>query len=130
MTYLMLLLLLTSPQVTAGNLLLKQAFPPKKVTIHAHVDFGPAGKPLIEKEVTVPEGATPKEALKKISAVTGGAACCHPEEVKGIDGVLIDPLKNRWWKLALNGTTKNASPHKSYLKAGDRMEWVYFEDKQ
>jgi len=130
MSYVLLFLILASPQVTAGNLLFKAALPPKMITVQARIDFGPAGKPVIEREVTVPEGATPKEALKKICEVTGGAACCHPAEVKGIDGVLIDPLQNRWWKLLINGTSKKASPHKSHLKAGDRMEWVYFEDKQ
>ena len=126
----LLLLILASPQVTAGNLLFKSALPPKMVTVQARIDFGPAGKPLIEKNITVREGATPKEALKKICAVEGGATCCHPAEVRGIDGVSIDPIQNRWWRLLINGTSMKASPHKSHLKAGDRMEWVYFEEKQ
>ena len=46
------------------------------------------------------------------------------------DGVRIDPMQNRWWQLKINGTSKNASPHKSHLKAGDVMHWIYFEDKQ
>lgn len=100
------------------------------VPVQVRIDFGPAGKPLIEKEISIREGATPKEALKKICTVQQGAACCDPAEVKGIDGVTIDPMQNRWWRLKINGTAKKASPHKSRLKAGDRMEWIYFEDKQ
>ena len=100
------------------------------VPVEIRVDFGPAGRPPVKKEMRVPEGATPKEALKKICAVEGGAACCHPAEVKGINGVSIDPMQNRWWKLLINGSAKGASPHKTHLKSGDRMEWIYFEDRQ
>ena len=130
MSVVLLILLLASPQVTTGNFLFKTALPPKMVTITVRIDFGPAGKPIVEKEITIPEGATPKEALSKICPIEGGAACCHPGEVKGIDGVSIDPMRNRWWRLKINGTAKNASPHKSHLKAGDVMEWIYFEDRQ
>ena len=130
MPYLLVLLLLASPQVTTGNLLFTSALPPKMVPVTVKIDFGPAGKSAIEKEIMIREGATPKQALKQILPVVGGSACCDPAEVKGIDGVLIDPMQNRWWKLQINGTTKKVSPHKSHLKAGDRMEWIYFEDLQ
>jgi hypothetical protein len=130
MSYFLILLLLTSPQVTTGNLITKSMIPPKMVPIYVSIDFGPAGRPAIAKEVIVPEGATPKQALKKICAVQEGAACCHAEEVKGINGVSVNPLENRWWRLQINGTSKNVSPYKSHLKTGDRMAWIYFEDKQ
>ncbi len=130
MSYLLLLLLLASPQVSAGNFIFISVLPPKMVPITVRIDFGPAGKSLVEKEIKVPEGATPKQALQGMIPIVEGSACCDPAEVKGIDGVTIDPLENRWWILKINGTKKNASPHKSHLKAGDRMEWVYFEDQQ
>lgn len=100
------------------------------VPIMVRIDYGPAGKPPLEKEIQIRERATPKEVLKQIVPVVEGSACCDPAEVKGIDGVTIDPLANRWWTLKINGTKKNASPHKSHLKAGDRMEWEYIEDRQ
>lgn len=130
MTLALLVLLLASPQVTTGNFLFTAVLPPKMVPLTVRIDFGPAGKPLIEKEIKIPEGATPKQALQGMIPVIEGSACCDPAEVKGIDGVTIDPMKNRWWRLQINGTSKKASPHKSHLKAGDRMEWIYFEDKQ
>ncbi len=125
-----LLFLLVSPQLVAGNLLSASLVPAKMVPTTVRIDFGPAGKPSIEKEIKIPEGATPKQALAKICPFQSGATCCDPAEVKGIDGVSVDPLQNRWWQLKINGTRKNASPHKSHLKAGDVMEWIYFEDKQ
>ena len=130
MSFILLLLLLASPQVSAGNFLFTAALPPKMVPVTVRIDFGPAGKPLIEKEIKVPEGATHKQALQGMIPIVEGSACCDPAEVKGIEGVTIDPMNNRWWRLKINGTAKKASPHKSHLKAGDRMEWIYFEDQQ
>ncbi len=130
MTTLILLLLLASPQLGAGNLLTTSLVPVKMIPVTVRIDFGPAGRSLIEKEIKIPEGSTPKQALAKICPTQAGATCCDPAEVKGINGVSVDPMQNRWWRLKINGTTKNASPHKSHLKAGDLMEWVYFEDKQ
>ena len=121
---------LTCPQTTAGNLLLNSSLPPRMVPITVRIDFGPAHKPVKVQKVTVRDGASPKEALKEVFPVEEGATCCHPEEVKGIDGVSVDPLKNWWWRVLINGTGKNVSPQKSHLKAGDIMEWIYFEDAQ
>jgi hypothetical protein len=126
----LILLLLATPQTLAGHLLAKRVLPPKMVSITVHVDYGPAGKPAVRTDVTIPEGATPKEALQKIFPVEEGKICCHAGEVKGINGVSVDPLKNRWWRLRINGTSKNASPQKTRLNAGDLMEWIYFEDAQ
>ena len=121
--YFLLFFSLISPQLVVGQMLFENSLSAKMITIHVRVDFGPAG-PAVEKEVLVRERSTPREALEKILPIQKGAACCHPEEVRGIDGVFIDPLSNRWWRLKINGTTRNASPHKSRLKAGDVTEWL------
>jgi len=126
----LLLLLLATPQLTTGNLLSPYIIPPKIVPIQVSIDFGPAGKPAVAKEVMIREGATPRQALEQMFPVEKGAACCHPAEVMGINGVRVDPMKNRWWRLEINGTSKGASPYKSHLKAGDSMRWFYFEEKQ
>ncbi|MBI4115528.1 MAG: DUF4430 domain-containing protein [Candidatus Omnitrophica bacterium] len=130
MSYVILILFLLSPQVTTGNLLLISTLPPKMVPVTVKIDFGPAQKSSVSREIVVPEKITPKDALRKVLPVVDGAACCKSEEVKAIDGVAIDPAQNRWWRLKINGTTKNASPYKSHLKAGDLVEWEYFEDLQ
>ena len=130
MNVVLLLLFLASPSLTAGNYFFTAVLPRKMVSLTVRVDFGPAEMPTIEKEIMIPEGATPKEALKRVCPIEAGAACCHPAEVKGINGISMDPMRNRWWILKINGSKKNASPHKSHLKAGDRMEWIYLEDKQ
>lgn len=121
-----LFLLLVTPQLAAGGSLAAFLFPPRLIPVTLTIDFGPAGKPKIEKEIQVREGTPPKEALEKICKVEDGKVCCHPGEVKGIDGVAIDPLQDLWWRLEINGEGRAASPHKSRLKAGDRVAWIYY----
>jgi hypothetical protein len=120
--------LLAGPQITSGTLIFTHLFPPKIVSVSLRVDFGPARASVLEKEVRVREGATPKEALRQMLPFTEGEVCCHPAEVKGIDGVMSDPEAKRWWRLKINGDSVRASPYRSRLKAGDSVEWVYFED--
>lgn len=130
MNLLVLLLLLATPQFTTGNLISPYVIPPKIVPIQVSIDFGPAGKLAVEKTILIRERSSPRQALEQIFPVEKGAACCHPAEVMGINGVRVDPMKNRWWRLEINGTSKGASPHKSHLKAGDVMRWFYFEERQ
>lgn len=100
------------------------------IPITVKIDFGPADRPAIEKKISVRNQSTPKEALKNFISVEEGFVCCHNKEIKGIGGVNADPVKNRWWRLKINGDSKNVNPEKSKLKAGDVMEWSYFEDAQ
>lgn len=103
---------------------------PKEFTIELKVDFGPAGKPGFEdKRFLVENGTTPKEAVSQVFPVLSGRGCCSLREVIAIDGVQIDPLKNRWWVSELNGTRK-FSPQKKKLEPGDRVEWKYIQNAQ
>lgn len=132
MTPILILLLFTCPQVTAGNVLLTTSMlsVARLVPVTVKVDFGPAGKFSVEKQIKIRDKATPGEAVRQILPVEKGAICCHPDEVKGIDGISADPMKNRWWRLKINGSSKDVSPHKSHLKSGDIVEWIYFQDAQ
>ena len=100
------------------------------VPITVKIDFGPADRPSIEKKIRIQDQSTPKEALKSFISVEEGFVCCHDGEIKGIGGVGVDPIKNRWWLLKINGSAKNANPQKTKLKAGDLMEWVYSQEVQ
>ncbi len=101
--------------------------------VEVSVDFGPAaqkaGKPAIAKEIFVDRGTTPKEAVSQVVPVLSGKSCCSFREVIGIDGIKIEPAKNRWWICLLNGS-RNLSPHQKKLKRGDKIEWRYIEDAQ
>ncbi|MBI4398593.1 MAG: hypothetical protein HY586_05660 [Candidatus Omnitrophica bacterium] len=123
------LFFLVSPQVMSGSFLAVSSMPPTTIPITVHIDFGPAGKPSIERSIQIKNRSTPKEALREIFPIQEGAGCCDPREVSTIDGVGIEPLKNRWWRFTINGS-RNVSPYRSRLKAGDHMKWVYFEEAQ
>ena len=92
--------------------------------VDLEVDFGPAGKPPIHRTVEVPWGATSDILLARVCSVQKGAACCNPKEVAGIDGVAINPMTNRWWTVAINGS-KKVSPYRTKLKPGDTVRWEY-----
>ncbi len=97
------------------------------------VDFGPAkektGQPVRTEKIYVERGTTPKEAVSQVFPILSGKSCCSFREVMAIDGVTIDPSKNRWWVCLLNGSRK-ISPHQKRLKAGDKVEWRYLEEAQ
>jgi hypothetical protein len=131
MEALLLAFLVAGPQMTAGNSAADLTLARQTVSITVRVDFGPAARPAVEMVVRVPrKNATPGEAVKQAFPVEKGAICCHPEEIKGIGGVSADPLNNRWWRVAVNGQSKNVSPHKTRLKSGDVVLWTYFQDAQ
>ena len=102
---------------------------PKVFEINMKVDFGPAGKPMHEEKLFVEKGTTPKEAVSQIFPVLSGKVCCSFRDLLAIDGVEIDPARNRWWICELNGSRK-VTPHKKKLRPGDRVEWRFIEDAQ
>lgn len=108
---------------------LAMAKPPKTFPIEVKVDFGPAGKPSFSETIEVEKGTAPKEAVAQVFPVLLGKSCCSLREILSIDSVSIDPSQNRWWVCRLNGS-KKVSPSKTKLKRGDRLEWIYLEDKQ
>lgn len=99
----------------------------KTFPIQMKVDFGPAGKPLHEETLYVEKGTTPKEAVSQVFPVLSGKACCSFREVIEIGGVRVDPAKKLWWICLLNGS-KNVSPQRKKLKAGDVVEWKFIQD--
>ena len=101
----------------------------KSFPIQIKVDFGPAGKPTHEEKIYVEKGTTPKEAVSQVFPVLSGKTCCSFREIMAIDGVKVDPAKNRWWTCSVNGS-KKISPQKKELKPGDRLEWKFSEEEQ
>ena len=103
---------------------------PKLFTVTMKVDFGPAGKPaFVDEKFYVEKGTTAKEAVSQVFPILSGRVCCSLHDLLSIDGVKIDPAKNRWWMCFLNGSTK-FSPHEKKLKPGDVVEWKYIQDGQ
>ena len=103
---------------------------PRTFSITLKVDFGSAGRPLYSGALEVEKGTTPKEAVSQVFSVLSGKSCCSLREVIAIDGVAIDPAKNRWWICKVNGSLKKVAPHKRKLKPGDKVEWEYIQNPQ
>ena len=101
-----------------------EPYHPKTFPIQLKVDFGPAGKPVHEEKIYVEEDTTAKEAVSQVFPVMAGKVCCSLRDIMEIDGVRVDPEKGRWWICLRNGS-KNFSPRRDKLKAGDRIEWKY-----
>lgn len=125
-----LLLLLTGPQTVTGNLLVAPLLPSRMIPVTVRVDFGPALKPAKVQKIEIRENASPKEAVQQLFSTEQGRVCCAPGEVKGIDGVSVDPVKNYWWRVMVNGEGKTISPYRTRLKAGDIVEWIYLFNKK
>ncbi len=103
---------------------------PKVFMVTLKVDFGPAGKPgFTDEKFYVEKNTTPKEAVSQVYPILSGRVCCSLHDLLAIDGVKIDPAKNRWWICKVNGSTK-VSPQKKKLKEGDIVEWIYAQDEQ
>jgi len=114
-------------QVAAGDWL-GNFLQPAGHSVRVCVDFGPAGRAAVEREVQTRGYATPKEVLKKVLPVEEGKVCSSSREVKGIDGILTDPARSLWWHVEVNGS-QAVSPYKTRLRRGDLVEWIYEEEK-
>ena len=125
--------------IAAAFLFSGMAHKPKIFGINLKVDFGPAtdpssgrpaGKPAFEDtHFQIEKDTTAKEAVSQVYPVLSGKGCCSLREVIAIDGVSIDPMKNRWWVCELNGARK-FSPQKKKLKSGDVVAWKYIQNAQ
>lgn len=103
---------------------------PKLFDVVLKVDFGPSGKLAHEWKLEVEDGTTANEVVSRIFPVRSGMSCCSLRELIEIDGVAIDPAKNRWWTCSINSSKRGFTPHRTKLKAGDVVEWKFIEDSQ
>jgi hypothetical protein len=103
----------------------KKGRSPQLIPICIRITFGPAKKRSISKKLNVEPGTTPKDAVSLVLPIMSGMSCCSSREVLSIGGVSTNPAKNLWWYCAVNGEGKRVSPHRTKLKAGDFVEWIY-----
>lgn len=105
-------------------------YKPKLFDVLLKVDFGPMARPIHEGTLEVEEGTTANEAVSRVFPIRSGMSCCSFRELIEIDGVAIDPAKNRWWTCSISGSRKGVTPHRTKLKAGDVVEWKFVEQSQ
>ena len=98
-----------------------------------------AGRIAVELFVTIPSerlkfrhaldldpGTTAAGAAKVAYKIEQGLVCCDSRDVKSINGLAMDPYKEKWWVVLVNGNMQNSSP-RTVLKSGDIVEWRYDE---
>jgi hypothetical protein len=122
-----LIILLIIAVLTAASTPPTQAKPHKTIPVEVVVDFGPAGRPVVRKQIEVSKGSTPKDAVSSILPIMTGFSCCDTREVISIDGITVNPAENQWWICLLNGS-KNVNPRKKELKAKDIVQWSYITE--
>lgn len=81
---------------------------------------------MFNHHLAVAPGTLVIDALKMAYNVDQGLVCCDSRDVKGINGLLVDPHKEKWWVVRINGNMQNASS-RSKLNDGDVVEWIYEE---
>lgn len=101
--------------------------PAAGIRVKVELDFGPAGKKEVKKEIVLKAGATVTDATKAIVELKQGFVCCDAKDVEAIGGVKCDPEKEGWWLYEINGEKGPVSAHRFLLEDGDRIVWRYRE---
>lgn len=86
----------------------------------------PSERLVFRHELKLDAGTTASGAAKAAYKVEQGLVCCDSRDVKAINGLAMDPYKEKWWTVRINGNMQNASP-RTILKDGDKVEWRYEE---
>jgi len=95
------------------------------VRVSLRIDFGPAGKPALEREVTLPRGSNVVDATRHVASVEQDWLCCSKDDVWSIGGVGPDTRLDRYWMWKLDGALGPNFPVKHALSEGERIEWIY-----
>ena len=87
----------------------------------------PASGLLFRHHLSVPIGTTVSQALETAYTVKHGVVCCDSRDIWAINGLAVDPYKEKWWIIKVNGNTQNTSSTRK-LVDGDIVELVYMEN--
>ena len=95
------------------------------VRVNLRIDFGPLGRPPIEREVALPRGSNLVDATRKLAPLEQDWLCCSKDDVWSIDGVGPDTRLDRYWMWKKDGALGPNFPVKHLLSDGERIEWIY-----
>lgn len=73
-------------------------------------------------------GTTAGGAAEAVYKVEHGLVCCDSRDIRGINGLKVDPRKDKWWIVKVNGNRQNSSA-RTILNDGDIVEWIYDENE-
>lgn len=96
------------------------------VEVTVTIDFGPAGKPQVEKTVMVADKSTVFDALSRAVPVITSHKFGMDHFVEEIDGIRNDFTSDRGWHFEVNGYRSNVPAERYLVKNGDWIKWLYF----
>lgn len=97
----------------------------QKVMVDLYVTV-PAQRLIFHHELKLDTGTTAGGAAEAVYKVEHGLVCCDSRDVKAINGLAVDPYKEKWWIVLVNGNRQNTSS-RTVLHEGDKVEWRYDE---
>ena len=96
------------------------------VEVTVTIDYGPAGKPRVEKAVMVADKSTVFDALSRAVPVITSHKFGMDHFVEEIDGIRNDFASDRGWHFDVNGYRSNVPAERYLVKNGDWIKWLYF----
>ena len=98
-------------------------------TVNVSLSVEAPGLPEAPKSYKVPYGYTAAKILEIDYNVGHGVVCCHPNDVKSVNGLDTDFAARKYWMLSINGS-HDVSPNNTVLNDGDKVVWTYSSDKK
>ncbi len=95
------------------------------VRVTLRIDFGPLGRPPIQRELALPRGSNLVDATRKVAPLEQDWLCCSKDDVWSIGGVGPDTRLDRYWMWKKDGALGPNFPVKHVLSDGERIEWIY-----
>lgn len=96
-----------------------------KVTVT--IDFGPAGKPSVEKIIMIADKSTVFDALSSVVPVVSSHKFGMEHFVEEVDGIGNDFARDRGWHFDVNGYRSNVPAERYLVKNDDWIKWLYRE---
>ncbi|MGH7795039.1 MAG: DUF4430 domain-containing protein [Candidatus Binatia bacterium] len=98
------------------------------IVVTLSIDFGPAGRPPIEKQATVPEKSTVLDVLSNQLPIATAPKYGMEHFVEEIDGIKNDFARDRGWRFEVNGRRSNVPAERYLVQDGDWIKWLYLAD--
>jgi Domain of unknown function (DUF4430) len=98
------------------------------IEVTVTIDFGPAGRPPLETEVTVAEKSTVLDVLSAQLPITTSPKYGMDHFVEEIDGIRNDFVNDRGWRFEVNGYRSNVPAERYLVKHGDWIKWLYLAE--
>ena len=111
-----LLIAVLTPGAVAGH----TAAAPQEIRVTVTVYFGPQARATLEREVTLPAGASVMDAVRKAARVVTNA---EGSFVESIEGVANSTERKEYWLYFVNGEPAHVGATETHLQGGDRVLW-------